>query len=278
MMPDLSPLLHLAALGLCLCGVALLLLAAEREGSVLLRREIGLGARQRLRLSGAAVLAMALWLCMRLWQPNFGLLLWIGWLSLSCVAGALAVAWWPGRQRGQRRSPAVARQAPTPAVQARPQPLRMLLALCLVVMPLAFVWMLHVAPQRPVLRADAVSGQVGPWPFVIAQEDRQPPQATPSGVPVKHFVLNFCEGCEAQIAGAWLQLRKPRAADAAGMALQRAGQDREAQLPIAAGAGAQEGLWLTVLGHSGDVFQSVIEISRVSPELARFLQDREDAR
>lgn len=104
MMPDLPWGWHLAALLLNLAGLALLALASEREGALLLRRVASAAQKRLLRCLGWLVLALALWLCAWGWRAHFGLMLWLGWLSVAAVAVALVagIACWPRRGRSFR--------------------------------------------------------------------------------------------------------------------------------------------------------------------------------
>lgn len=78
------------ALALCLAGMLLLSQAMDRHCSQLLAgAEPGALQRALLRLWGAALLALALWLCLQGWGAAVGFVAWLGWLSV----GALGVAW-----------------------------------------------------------------------------------------------------------------------------------------------------------------------------------------
>ncbi len=102
MMPDLPWGGHLAVLLLNLAGLTLLALASEREGALLLRRAASAAQKRLLRCLGWLVLALALWLCAWGWRAHFGLMLWLGWLSVAAVALVAGIACWPRRGRSFR--------------------------------------------------------------------------------------------------------------------------------------------------------------------------------
>lgn len=272
MMPDLFIGWHVLVLALSLGGFTLLALASEREGRLLLRHGVSTQKKRAFRLLGWPLLALAWAVCVRGWFGHFGTVLWFGWLTMASTALVFAIAYWPWRKQGGRQADGAvtAPDAATPPARGWRGPWLLLL----VGLPLGFGWQLQQAPPHPLSRSDAVKGQVGPWDFVIVEEEREAPEISAIGVPVKHFMLRFCDDCELQIAQAWLQIRQPRSLQAAGMRLQREGRAREAMLAIPPAARVEDGLWLTVRSRSGEVYQTMLDIRRLSPATAGFMAAR----
>lgn len=271
----------LAGLLLCLAGFALLALAAEREGHVLLRRDSSARERLALRLLGWPLLVASLWLAVRGWRGNFGPFLWLGWLTVVALAVVLAISYWPWRAKPHQARQAHARNAhekeATSAccISVRGRFVSYFLWTCLVLPPVALAWALWQVPVHPLLRADAVQGQVGPWAFTLVEEDAgEPPEATPVGVPVKHLMLRFCDACDAEIRTAYVQLRQPRSAAARGIRFMGERWEREAALPVPATITPQDRLWLTAVGKDGQVHRSALEVAKLSPALARFIEEQ----
>ncbi|MBW7900308.1 MAG: DUF3325 domain-containing protein [Rhodocyclaceae bacterium] len=98
MMPDLHFGWHLAVLLLSLAGFALLALASEREGKVLLHRQATAMEKHLFRGLGWPLLGLSFGLCLWAWEPNFGTVLWFGWLSVAAVVLVFALAYWPWRK------------------------------------------------------------------------------------------------------------------------------------------------------------------------------------
>lgn len=274
-----------AGLLLCLAGFALLALAAEREGHMLLRRDSSARERLALRLLGWPLLAASLWLAVRGWRGNFGPILWFGWLTVAALAVVLAISYWPRRARPHRphagrRAAQATERSETIAARAchiraggrfRPYSLQALL----VAWPLGFAWAVYQAPVHPLLRADAVQGQVGPWAFTLVEEAHgAPPETTESGVPVKHLMLRFCDACDAGIRAAYVQLRAPASPRSLGIRFVGERWAREAAVPVPAAATPQDHLWLTAVGKDGQVYRAALEVAAVSPALARFIGER----
>lgn len=267
----------LLGLALCLAGFALLALAAEREGKVLQHRTTTVRERWLCRLLGWPLLGASLTLAGQGWRGNFGPFLWFGWLTLAALVVVFAISYWPWRAQAQRRHGAV---APALAVKTDTAPSftqrlrRAALVFGLVALPVGFGWAVVQAPEHPLLRADAVRGQVGPWSFTLVEEDRgEPPEATPSGVFVKHLMLRFCEACDGQIRAAYLKLRPPRP-PALGERFVGERWEREATLPMPAGIRPEDRLWLTVVGKDGQIHQVALDVARVSPSTAQFIRER----
>lgn len=267
MMPDLYFGWHLAVLVLSLGGFALLALGSEREGAVLLRRSPSAGEKRVFRWLGGSLLGLALALCVWGWFSHFGTVLWLGWLSVAAVALVFAIACWPWRQaQPLRRARQVTARQLTP--HAKPAWL-----LALAAVPLAFGWQLWQAEPWPVLRADAVRGEIGPWRYRLAEEEREAPEVLASGAAVKHVVLRL-EGDELAVARAWLRVQPPRSLRTAGMAFEGSHGNREAMIVIPLSATAQDAFWLTVQGKDGQVYQVEIAMRRLSPATAAFVEDQ----
>ncbi|THF62530.1 DUF3325 domain-containing protein [Pseudothauera rhizosphaerae] len=265
------------ALGLLLClgGLALLALASEREGKVLLHRPATARERFVFRLSGWPLLVASLALAVQGWCGNFGPFLWFGWLTVAALAVAFSIAYWPWRSQRKplgagRAAPPVPAGPSTGTVGAR----HVVLVFGLIVLPAGFGWALWQAPVHPLLRADAVRGQVGPWSFTLVEEEQKAPETTPSGVPVKHLMLRFCDACDAEIRTAYLKLRPPRPPLALGTRLVGERWEREATLAIPPGLQPRDRLWLTVVGKDGQVNQTALDVARVSPAAARFIGEK----
>ncbi|MBW7903095.1 MAG: DUF3325 domain-containing protein [Rhodocyclaceae bacterium] len=273
----------LLVLALSLAGFVLLALANDREGKLLLRRVPGRLPKVVLRVAGYGLLAVALVVCVLGWRGNFGPFLWFGWLTVAVLVWVFAIAYWPWRamqperQLRASRSKAqatadvggVAVPAPTSAALWR-RGWHALLVLLLIALPLGFAAAVYQAPVHPLLRTDAVKGQVGPWTFTLSEEEQEPPEDTPSGIPVKHLMLRFCDACDADIRAAWLKLRPPRP-PALGERFVGNRWEREATLPIPAGIRPEDQLWLTVVGKEGQTHHVALDVAQVSPALAQFI-------
>jgi len=263
---------------LCLAGFALLALAAEREGHVLLRRKSFARERLLYRLLGWPLLVAGLALSVAGWRGNFGPYLWFGWLTVTALVVVFAISYWPWRAQphrphGRHGEAKCAITVATSAVWVRIW--GCFLLFFLLALPVGFGWALAHAPVHPLLRADAVQGQVGPWAFTLVEEDEgEPPEDTPSGVMVKHLMLRFCDVCDADIRAAYVQLRKPASARSLGIRFVGKRWEREATLPVPAAITAQDQLWLTVLGKDGQVYRTALEVAQVSPALAQFIEEK----
>ncbi|THF62613.1 DUF3325 domain-containing protein [Pseudothauera rhizosphaerae] len=274
MMPDLHFGWHLAVLALSLGGFALLALASEREGTVLLRRPASAAERRVFRWLGWPLLGLALALCAWGWLAHFGTVLWLGWLSVAAVVLVFTIAYWPWRKKREfhGRPRKTAEIIMPPAVASPWMGLtRGAGWFVLAAAPLAFGWQLWQAEPWPVLRADAVRGEIGPWRYRLAEEEREAPEVLASGAAVKHFVLRL-EGDELAVARAWLRVQPPRSLRTAGMAFDGNHGNREAMLVIPPSATAQDTFWLTVQGKNGQIYRAEIDMRRLSPATAAFVE------
>lgn len=268
MMPDLNFGWHLAVLALNLAGFALLALASEREGSVLLHRPVTDTKRRLFQCIGWLSLGLSFALCTSAWKPGFGTVLWLGWLSVAAVALVFSIAYWPWREKMHARR---TRSKPL-MVEASNKPAWLTRLGCgvLVAVPLAFGWHLWHAEPWPVLRADAVQGQIGPWRYRLAEEEREAPEVLASGAAVKNVMLQL-EGDELAVARAWLRVQPPRSLRTSGMAFEGNHGNREAMIAIPPSATAQDAFWLTVQGKDGQVYRAEIPMHRLSPATAEFV-------
>lgn len=153
MMPSLPFQWHLLVFLISVGGFASLALAAEREGKLLLHRAPGSRARLALRFSGWALLALAFAICAVNWHPNFGTVLWFGWLTVAVTGLVFAIAYWPWRQHAAKQPT----RKQTEASRARVDvPLsiaqriwRGVLLLLLAGLPTAFGWQLYLGIATP---------------------------------------------------------------------------------------------------------------------------------
>ncbi|MFV0278905.1 MAG: DUF3325 domain-containing protein [Parahaliea sp.] len=274
--------LNIAIFMASLAGLVALALAMPKHGKQLLRRELPGTWRRAARVLGWLLLALALGLGIARWRFGIGAVTWLGWLAIAGAALVFYLPSWPWQpqasakaQRPKRARPAAA-EAAAPATLPRHRQLPgRTLATAAFVIPLAvFCWQLLTTPDRPLLREDAFRGQVGPWAFTLAEQDRKAPEIVALNVPLKSFVIAFCKGCEKDIRTAYLKVRKPHSPRAAGNAF--GGRDREktAAVPLPRAASLNDGLWLTVESNSGDIYQQELDIQRLSPALAAFIRER----
>lgn len=261
---------------LCLAGFALLALTAEREGKVLLHRPATVREQWFCRLLAWPLLIAGLFLSVWGWRGNFGPFLWFGWLTVAALAVVFAISYWPWRMQAQRRHavgdrPLAVDASPSPALRLG----QLALVFGLVALPVGFGWAVAQVPLHPLLRADAVHGQLGPWSFTLAEEDAgESPEATPSGVFVKHLLLRFCDACDADIRAAYLQLREPVSPRALGLRFMGERWEREVALSIPPGISVQDQLWLSVVDKDGRVHRTAVVVADVSPALVRFIEEQ----
>lgn len=278
MMPMLPAWWDLAVLALSVTAFTCLALTTQRQGAILLGRPATARQKLWLRLAGWSMLVLALLLSIRGWRGNFGPLLWFGWMTMAALAVVLAITYWPWRKQVPARAPRPARE--TPAVPSGLPPVglrawRGVLAVLCIGLPLWLGWALYQTPMHPLLRADAVQGQVGPWTFVLAEEDQdEPPEATASGVFVKHLMLSFCDECDREILAAYVRLRESSSPKSLGLMFRGERWEREGVLIIPPAAASQDQVWLTVVGKDGKVHQTALELARISPAAARFVEEK----
>lgn len=288
MMPQLPAWWDMAIFILSLSGFVLLALASEREGKLLLCRMPTMREKLFFRLLGWPLLALALVICVKGWHGNFGTVIWFGWLTMAATVLVFIISYWPWRKKPpehkkhsftQKVAAEKEDRADTVTTHTRQASLqqwgrRGILILGLAAIPAWFGWTLFQVPVQPLLRADVVHGQAGPWTFVLAEEEQEPPEMTPSGTPVKHIHLRFCEQCDAQIRTAYLRVRQPRSQNALGLRFTGDHWNREAVLAIPPAATLQDQIWLTVVGKNRETYQVALDMAQVSPATVQFIQER----
>lgn len=268
MMPHLSAGWQWLVFALSLAGFACLALTREREGATLLGRPPGPDLRRGLYVLGWPLLAVAWGVCMVNWQASFGTVLWFGWLTVAALGLVFAIAYWPWRRKA---TPAARHRVAVEQEIRLPWAVRSGLALALISIPLTFGWQLWQAEPWPVLRADAVQGEIGAWRYRLVEEEREAPEVLSNGTAVKHFMLRL-EGDELAVAHAWLRVQPPRSLRTAGMAFEGSHGNREAMLVIPPSSTEQDAFWLTVQGKDGQVYQVEIPMRRLSPATAAFVE------
>lgn len=278
MMPIQPAWWDLIVLALLLLGFGALALANRHASAILIGRGTTHRERRTFHLTGWLAIAAALLVCVIGWRGNFGTFMWFGWVTMAALAIVLAVTYWPGRKTVQPRSARAASQAvdhdKTSSSGIAPRLWQGVLLAGLVAIPAALFWSLHDAEVHPLRRSDAVEGQVGPWTFTLVEEEPGPPEIIGKGVPAKHMMLRFCESCDGQIRAAYLKIREPRSAIGLGLRFTDVRASREVILPIPPAATAEDGIWLTVIGHDHKTWRTRLDIERVSPGLAAFLKER----
>lgn len=260
--------LNAAVLATSLMGFVLLALASERPGELLLQRVPSGRERLTLRVAGWPLLILALALCVWGWGWSIGAVAWLGWLCMASVALIFALPRWTEKRKKAKPGPASPVQ---PAVHSCLW--RGVVASLLVSGPVAFAWGLATTPVQPVLRDDAVRGQIGPWAFVIAEADHKPPVVSDSGVPTKTFQIRFCETCDGEIRTAYFKVRKPRSLRAAGLSFNGSRWTRSVEIAIPPASKLRDQLWLTVEGKDGTVYHHAFDVAQLSPATAAFIQE-----
>lgn len=149
------------------------------------------------------------------------------------------------------------------------------LAAAALLIPLAgFAWQLLTTPVKPLHRDDAIHGEIGPWTFSLAEKDQNSPELMAMDIPLKSFVIQFCEGCDADIRMAYLKVRQPRTSRAAGNGFEGRGREKTATIAVPAAARLDDGIWLTVEGKDGQQYSRAFAIEALSPAMATFIGER----
>ncbi len=264
--------LHLAILVLAGIGFGALAFATDRHGEQLLGRMPAPQWRLLARVLGWVMLAVALALGIVAWGSGVGITVWLGWLTIAGASIAFALPRWQARKAEPRRARPAARADKAGADEAeaaarlRRQRTRQIVSAVLAVVTVAiFVLALARTQAGPLKRDDAIQGQAGPWSFVLAQADEDPPEIVDMDVALKAFRVRFCEECDADIRHAFLKVNQPRSMRAAGMALEGARWERRVEIQMPENLTAESELWLTVVGKDGNIHQAHWPMSRVSP-------------
>ncbi len=229
-----------------------------------------------LRVTGWSLLTMALILGLGGWTYSIGIVTWLGWLTVAGLALVffLASGGAPSKIRMQSRQPTAAPET-TYAASANASHRFTGLAAILLLAPLtAFAWQLLSSSQKPLLREDAVTGKIGPWSFTLAEKDRKSPELVAMDIPLKTFVIRFCDGCDANIRMAYLKIREPHLLRAAGNGFKGRGREKSVEIPVPAAANLDDDIWLTVEGNDGEIYQQAFDIRQLSPALSTFLRER----
>lgn len=272
-------LLNLTLLLITFAGFTCLALAMPRHSKHLLQRSLSPQATRLAKITGWALLGVALILAAVQWRFSIGVVTWFGWLSLAGVALVFALPRWPWQpvnpQRPARKNAARKTRIPLATEPVPASPAKIAMALAVIALPLTvFAWQLAGTGQKPLLRDDALTGDIGPWTFVIAEKDQGAPEIVALDVPLKQFVIRFCERCQGEIRQAFLKVREPRSTTAAGNAFFGRGEEKAVQIPIPVAATLSDDLWLTVEGNDGTFHHQPLSIERLSPSLATFIKER----
>jgi len=273
-------------------GFTGLALAMPKHSKAVFQQPLSDTCRQLLRLAGWLLLAVALALGIARWRFDIGTVTWLGWLSVAGLALVFVLSRRaakpesrpknknssftqpPERQSGSADSES-ADTVPSFSTQHT-----VFVAAALLIPLVWFVGQLLTTPIKPLLREDAVHGEIGPWTFTLAEKDQKPPEFVALDVPLKAFVIRFCDGCERDIRMAYLKVREPRFFPGAGGSLRTAGnafegrgREKTAEIPLPRMATLGDGLWLTVEATNGEVYHQRFDIQRLSPTLAQFIQE-----
>ncbi|CAA0119578.1 DUF3325 domain-containing protein [Zhongshania aliphaticivorans] len=265
-----------------LFGFAALAMAMTRHSKLVFGKALPANQRGVLRIGGWLLLAIALGLGIYQWQFDVGTVAWLGWLS---IAGLLVVFNLSRKQKPHKTPHANPKKhntesndgiAVSAGITARrlPVPYAALAAAALLIPLASFGWQLASTPKKALLRDDAVHGKIGPWSFSLAEKDQDAPELVAMDIPLKQFVIRFCDNCETQIRMAYFKVRKPHALRAAGNAFEGRGTEKTAEIPIPAAATETDDLWLTVEAKNGEVYTQEFAIPRLSPALNQFIKDK----
>ncbi|TBU96577.1 DUF3325 domain-containing protein [Stutzerimonas kirkiae] len=273
---------HLGIFLFSLAGFAALALAMERHCKHLLRRSLPPPWPALLYWSGWALLAVALALALLAppWRWSMGLVVWLGWLSLAAAGLAFYFPWWPwqppaaavSRKGANARVKPVATGPAAPARGGLRSVIRLATSVALVGLPLATLALIASTPEKPLLRADAVRGKVGPWDFTFAEADDKLPTLAAFGTHMKLYQVRFCDACDQEIRNAYLRLRKPRSRRGAGIVFDGSHWNREVEINLPRNTRADDELWLTVEGKDGSVHQASIPLAAASPAFSTWLR------
>lgn len=266
---------HLGILLIGLLGFFALALATERWADHLLRRTPAPTWRHLARAVGWGLLALSLALAVLELNAGVGITVWLGWLSLAALVLVFGLPKWPWRppvRASHARKPAA--EDAVPAVLPRRATVRWIAAALLLAVPLAYLLALRAVPLKPLLRADAIQGQVGPWAFRLAESAQRVPELVAMDIPMKGYQVRFCETCDAEIRAAYLKVNKPRSLRGAGIVFNGARWDRQVDIQLPANTTADSELWLTVVGKDGAVHQTTVRMGEVSPTTVSWFGQR----
>lgn len=266
---------HLLLAGLAVPGMLALAAATDRHAEHLLGRFYSTRSRLLARAVGWLLLCIALAASVAVQGMGIGITWWLTWLGAAALAWVFTFAHW-ARQPPARDRPA--RAAPRGSVDVASSGMvgqRAVAAGLLVATVLVFGIGLVRVQTPPLERNDALRGTVGPWSFIFAEADRQPPERVAMDIPMKEFRLRFCDDCDPQIRQATLKVNRPRNVRATGMGFMGQRWERRTEISLPNTLNAQSELWLTVTGKDGSVYQTFWRMDQVSPAtVAWFEQQR----
>ncbi|SDK41246.1 Protein of unknown function [Methylophilus rhizosphaerae] len=254
-----------------LAGFAALAISMEKYSRALTGRMLGATRRRYIYWLGWGFLIVALGVGVAGWHWNIGPVLLLGSLTAAGTLLVFIMPWWPLQPKHAARKEKPV--SPFPDMRLA-KPVRGLLVLSLIALPIWVGFNAWKMSEQAVLREDAIHGQIGPWTFVLAEENQDGPEFVAGHTPIKQFHLRFCEACDSEIRAAYLKIRKPRSLRAAGLAFQGARWTREVAIYIPPAARLADQIWLTVESKSGEVYQQAFDIQRLSPATARFIQEQ----
>jgi hypothetical protein len=110
--------------------------------------------------------------------------------------------------------------------------------------------------------------------FTLAETEKAAPKMGGSSVAMKTFELHFADDALPEIRTAYLRARKPQSLRAAEIAFE-GNPLRTATIVIPPTFQAEKQLWLTVEGRNGEIHHAAVDVSRLSPALARCLAGEE---
>jgi len=247
-----------------LAGLLCLARASERQGQALLGHMPTLRERLRWRLLGWPLLLLALTLCVQGWGAGIGVVAWLGCLCVTGTTLVFALAKKIERPRHPQKPLLSPLQSP------RSRAWRVLALTLLAIGPIAFAWTLAGVPVKPVARADAIHGQVGPWPFILAEVNHDPPERVVGNIALKSFQLRFCDACDTAIRAVYLKVNQPRSLRGVGAIFNGARWDRSVDIQFPANTRADSKLWLTVQGKDGTVHQTAVLLADIAPTTVRW--------
>lgn len=266
---------HLSILLIGLLGFFALALATERYAHQLLRRIPTPPWRHLARAVGWGFLALSLALAMFELNAGVGITFWLGWLSIAALVLVFGLPKWPWRppaRASHARKPRA--EGAKPDVVPRRATGRRISAALLLALPLAYLLALRAVPPKPLLRADAINGRVGPWAFRLAESAQRVPELVAMDIPMKGYQVRFCETCDGEIRAAYLKVNKPRSLRGAGIVFNGAHWDRQVDIQLPANTTAASELWLTVVGKDGAVHQAAVRMGDVSPTTVAWFEQR----
>jgi len=271
--------LHAVIFVIGFLGFMCLAVAMPKHSKHLLRRELSPPLRRIIRVAGWLLIGTALTLGIYGWRLGIGMVTWLGGLSVAGVLLVFFMPRWPWQPDTAKRPEKIKRKTTSKpdsaTIAPRLSPVQLVAITVALLIPAAsFAWQLMSTPQKPLLRDDAVHSEIGEWSFVIAEKDLKAPDLVAFDVPVKQFSIRFCDGCEREIRAAYLKIRQPRSVKTAGNGFGGRGLEKTADITIPRAAKLDDGIWLTVEGTDGAVFQQAFGIAQLSPALADFIANR----